>query len=150
MTPQLQLGRRRAGVYAGILAVASVMWTASAQQPAPPATQQSSNFTGGTVTTLKAEGRLSYYVFAPGARTKWHTHAGGQLLLAEEGRGRTQARGQAAQDLGPGESTWSPPGATHWHGAAPGQSAKMYQISRGETTWLEEVSAEHYGAKPAR
>jgi len=59
--------------------------------------------------------------------------------LAEEGRGRTQIRGQAVRELRPGESIWSPPGATHWHGAAPDGSAKLYQISRGETTWLEEV-----------
>jgi quercetin dioxygenase-like cupin family protein len=135
----------RAGVYLGISAVAAVAWTVSAQQQPPPVpATQASNFTGGEVTTLKAEGRLSYYVFAPGARTKWHSHQGGQLLLAEEGRGRTQARGEPVRELRQGESHWSPPGATHWHGASPDQSAKMYQISRGETTWLEEVTDQDY------
>ena len=145
MNTSLQFGRVRAAVYLGIFAVAALAWTVSAQQQPPPApAAQSSNFTGGEVTTLKAEGRLSYYVFAPGARTKWHTHQGGQLLLAEEGRGRTQTRGEPVKELRQGESTWSPPGATHWHGAAPDQSAKMYQISRGETTWLEEVADQDY------
>ena len=143
MNTRAEFGRVRATVYLGIFAVAALVWTVNAQQPPPPAAQ-SSNFTGGVVTTLKAEGRLSYYVFAPGARTKWHTHEGGQLLLAEEGRGRTQTRGEPVKELRQGESTWSPPGATHWHGAAPDQSAKMYQISRGETTWLEEVADQDY------
>jgi quercetin dioxygenase-like cupin family protein len=151
MTQYLQRPRRRVTVYAGILLAAALTWTAGAQQPAPPAAgNQASNFTGGEVTTLKAEGRLSYYVFAPGARTKWHTHQGGQLILAEEGRGRTQIRGEAVRELRPGESIWSPPGATHWHGAAPDGSAKLYQISRGETTWLEEVRDQDYRAQVKR
>ena len=111
MSRYLQRPRRRITVYLGILMVAGLAWTASAQQPPPaPAANQASNFTGGEVTTLKAEGRLSYYVFAPGARTKWHTHEGGQLILAEEGVGRTQIRGQAVKELRPGESTFSPSG----------------------------------------
>jgi len=145
MSRYLQRPRRRITVYLGILMVAGVVWTARAQQQPPaPAANQASNFTGGEVTTLKAEGRLSYYVFAPGARTKWHTHEGGQLILAEEGVGRTQIRGQAVKELRPGESTFSPAGATHWHGSAPTGSAKLYQISRGQTTWLEEVRDEDY------
>jgi quercetin dioxygenase-like cupin family protein len=136
-------------VYAGILLVAGLTWTAGAQQQAPP-TAQSSNFTGGVVTTLKAEGRLSYYIFAPGGRTKWHTHEGGQLILSEEGRALTQIRGQAVREIRPGEPLWSPPGATHWHGAAFDASAKLYQISRGETTWLEEVRDEDYRSSVRR
>lgn len=148
MTRYLQRSRRTT-VFASILFVAGLVWTAGAEQQ-PAAGNQSSNFTGGEVTTLKAEGRLSYYVFAPGARTKWHTHQGGQLILAEEGRGRTQIRGQGVTELRPGESVWSPPGATHWHGAAPDSSAKLYQISRGETTWLEEVRDADYRAAVKR
>jgi 4-carboxymuconolactone decarboxylase len=149
MKRDLPFGRARALVYISIFAVASVVWVAHAQQQTPAA-GQASNFTGGPVTTLKGEGRISYYVFGPGARTKWHTHEGGQLLLAEEGTGRTQERGRPVQDLRPGESRFSPPGVTHWHGSAPGQSAKMYQISRGQTTWLEEVSDNDYRSTPTR
>ena len=102
------------------------------------------------MTTLKAEGRLSYYVFAPGARTRWHAHEGGQLILAEEGLARTQIRGQEIRELRPGESIFSPPGATHWHGSAPNASAKLYQISRGETTWMEAVRNDDYQAPAKR
>ena len=140
--------RARLAMYAGILLAAGVTWGVGAQQ-APPA-GQSSNFTGGEVTTLKAEGRLSYYLLAPGARTKWHTHEGGQLILLEEGRARTQIRGKALQELRPGEPIWSPPGAAHWHGAAPDASGKLYQISRGDTTWHEEVRDEDYRAAVKR
>ena len=141
--------RTRITVYVAIVVAAGLTWTAGAQQQAPPA-DTSGNFTGGVVTTLKAEGRLSYYVFAPGARTKWHSHEGGQLILAEEGRGRTQIRGEAVRELRPGDSIWSPPGATHWHGSAPDQSAKLYQISRGQTTWLEEVRDDDYRGSAKR
>jgi quercetin dioxygenase-like cupin family protein len=145
MSRYLQRPRRRITVYLGILMVAGLAWTARAQLPPPASTaNQASNFTGGEVTVLKPEGRLSWYVLGPGARTKWHTHEGGQLILAEEGVGRIQIRGQAVRELRPGESMWSPAGATHWHGAAPTGSAKLYQISRGQTTWLEEVRDEDY------
>jgi quercetin dioxygenase-like cupin family protein len=149
MTRHLPLLRRRPTVYLGIALAAGLAWTAAAQQQPPPA-DQSGNFTGGVVTTLKAEGRLSYYVFAPGARTKWHTHEGGQLILAEEGQALTQVRGQALRQLRVGEPIWSPPGATHWHGAAPDASAKLYQISRGQTKWLEEVRDEDYRSSVKR
>jgi quercetin dioxygenase-like cupin family protein len=140
-----------ARVYFCIAMVATLAWVAHAQQGgAAQGTATNSNMTGGPVTTLKGEGRISYYIFGPGARTKWHSHQGGQLLLAEEGVGHTQIRGQAVQALRPGQSLFSPPGATHWHGSAPGQSAKMYQISRGETTWLEEVADTDYHSPPKR
>jgi quercetin dioxygenase-like cupin family protein len=134
-------------VHVSLLAAGVLVWAAHAQEKPPGA---SGNFTGGAVTTLKGEGRISYYVFESGARTRWHSHEGGQLLLAEEGVGRTQVRGGPVMDLRAGQSTWSPPGASHWHGASPGQSAKMYQISRGATTWMEAVTDSDYLAKAAR
>jgi quercetin dioxygenase-like cupin family protein len=142
MTPRLYL-------CAGMIAL--LAWVAQAQQSTAPQSGAAPNPNmQGPVTTLKGEGRISYYIFGPGGRTKWHTHEGGQLLLAEEGVGHTQIRGQAIQALRAGQSLFAPPGSTHWHGSAPGQSAKMYQISRGETTWLEEVSEKDYNSPPAR
>ena len=108
MTRYLRSDSRRVTVYLGLLMLAGLAWTAGAAQQPPANT--ASNFTGGEVTTLKAEGRLSYYVFAPGARTRWHAHEGGQLILAEEGLARTQIRGQEIRELRPGESIFSPPG----------------------------------------
>ena len=37
--------------------------------------------------------------FEAGARSNWHSHAGWQILAAEEGRGRTQVRGEAMIEL---------------------------------------------------
>jgi quercetin dioxygenase-like cupin family protein len=133
-------------VHACAFLVAGLAWVVHAQQtPANP--NPSGNFTGGKVTTLTGEGRISYYVFESGSRTRWHSHEGGQLLLAEEGLGRTQLRGGPVRDLRPGDSAWSPPGVAHWHGASPGRSAKLYQVSRGATTWMEEVGERDYSGK---
>lgn len=140
------IDRWRWRIHACAFLVAGLAWVAHAQQtPATPS--PSSNFTGGKVTTLTGEGRISYYVFESGARTRWHSHEGGQLLLAEEGMGRTQVRGGPVRDLRSGDTAWSPPGIAHWHGASPGHSAKMYQVSRGTTTWMEDVSDRDYSGQ---
>jgi quercetin dioxygenase-like cupin family protein len=96
------------------------------------------------------EGRLSYYIFSPGSRTRWHSHEGGQVILVEEGIGRTQVRGGAARDIRPGDTVWAPRGVAHWHGSSPGQSAQLYQISRGMTTWMEAVTDADYNSAPGR
>ena len=45
--------------------------------------------------------------FEAGSRSNWHRHSGWQILMAEEGRGRTQVRGEAVQELLPGRPEWS-------------------------------------------
>jgi hypothetical protein len=37
--------------------------------------------------------------FAPGARSAWHSHAGGQTLYVTEGRGHLKSRGDAVVEL---------------------------------------------------
>jgi quercetin dioxygenase-like cupin family protein len=153
MQRTLLLRRLPARLWLCVAMLTTLVWVSHAQQPGAgsgTASQPSSNFTGGPMTALKGEGRISYYIFGPGARTKWHTHQLGQLLLAEEGVGHTQIRGQGVQALRPGQALFSPAGAAHWHGSAPGQSAKMYQVSRGETTWHEEVADKDYNSPPKR
>jgi quercetin dioxygenase-like cupin family protein len=73
--------------------------------------------------------------FQDGARTHWHSHAGGQVLHVIDGRGRTQVRGQPAVDLGPGDLVSVPPGEEHWHGAAEGEAMTHLAISMGTTDW---------------
>ncbi len=36
--------------------------------------------------------RVSSVLFEPGARTYWHSHAGGQVLMATHGRGVVETR----------------------------------------------------------
>jgi quercetin dioxygenase-like cupin family protein len=56
--------------------------------------------------------------FAPGARTHWHTHPAGQILLVVEGTGHYQEKGQRLRLLHKGDVVKAPAGVEHWHGAA--------------------------------
>jgi quercetin dioxygenase-like cupin family protein len=56
--------------------------------------------------------------FAPGARTHWHTHPAGQILLVVEGTGHYQEKGQRLRLLHKGDVIKAPAGVEHWHGAA--------------------------------
>ncbi len=56
--------------------------------------------------------------FAPGARTYWHTHPAGQVLLVVEGTGHYQEKGQRLLLLHKGDVIKAPAGVAHWHGAA--------------------------------
>lgn len=58
--------------------------------------------------------------FAPGARTAWHSHPGGQTLHVLEGIARIQCRGGAVVEVPAGQTVICPPDEEHWHGAAPG------------------------------
>jgi quercetin dioxygenase-like cupin family protein len=86
--------------------------------------------------------------FEPGARTYWHSHDRGQLLMVEQGRMRTQKRGNAMQELAVGGTDYTPPNIVHWHGAAPDQA--LVQINAGfggPANWFEEVTADEYAGK---
>ncbi len=87
--------------------------------------------------------------FEPGARSAWHTHPAGQVLIVTAGVGRVQQWGAAVQEIRPGDVIWTPPGVKHWHGAAP--TTAMTHIAIQETVkgknveWMEKVSDEQYG-----
>ena len=53
--------------------------------------------------------------FSRSARTHWHSHPLGQLLIVTRGSGRVQGRGQSAQPVSSGEVVWAPPNVEHWH-----------------------------------
>ena len=86
--------------------------------------------------------------FDPGARTYWHSHEHGQLLMVEQGKMRLQKRGQPMRELGVGQSDYTAPAVVHWHGAVPDQA--LVQINAGfggAAKWLEEVSPGDYAGK---
>ena len=86
--------------------------------------------------------------FEAGARTYWHSHDNGQLLLVEKGRMRTQKRGQSVRDLGVGDTDYTPPNMQHWHGATPGEELVQINVGfSGGTKWLEAVSDAEYNGK---
>ena len=88
--------------------------------------------------------------FEPGARTDWHTHPAGQMLVVTAGCGRVQQEGGPIQEIRPGDVVTIPANVRHWHGAAPttAMSHIAVQEQRNGTpvTWMEKVSDAQYGA----
>ena len=86
--------------------------------------------------------------FEPGARSNWHSHASGQLLVVTQGEGRVQNDGGPVRILRPGDVVWTAPGVRHWHGAAPNAAMTHVALSEGgAVTWMEPVAdATHQGS----
>jgi len=61
--------------------------------------------------------RVDRVQFAPGARTHWHRHPLGQVLVVTDGTGYVQRRGGPAQLIRPGDTVRVAAGEWHWHGA---------------------------------
>lgn len=93
--------------------------------------------------------RISTVFFPPGARTHWHRHERGQILLVTHGRGYVQVRDGEGTAVGPGDVVWFPAGEVHWHGALPTTYLTHTAISLGETEWLDEVEQGDYEASSA-
>lgn len=146
MTKKFRFGRLLGLLYVVLFLVASSLWLMHAQQQ-----KQESNFTG-TIERLQDNSKagIAHIHFDPGARTKWHIHEGGQIILIEDGVGRTQVKGGPVLELHAGETTYAKPGVAHWHGAAPNQAATQFNVQRGTTTWLDAVTDQEYNAKPKR
>jgi quercetin dioxygenase-like cupin family protein len=90
--------------------------------------------------------------FKPGARTNWHKHPGGQILLVTDGSGFYQEKGKPAQVIRIGDIIKIPPDTEHWHGASPDSSLTHIAISpntdKGSVIWLQPVSdSEYFQAK---
>jgi len=51
--------------------------------------------------------------FEPGARTAWHTHPLGQVLIVTAGCGRVQREGGPVEEIRPGDVVWFEPGEKH-------------------------------------
>ena len=128
------------------LLVLAVVWPGLAQQP--PAGANPARFTGTSTTMEGKDLTIARRRFEPGARTYWHSHDRGQLLMVEQGKLRTQKRGQQMRELSVGQSDYTAPDIVHWHGAAPDQA--LVQINAGfggGAKWFEEVTADDYGGK---
>lgn len=85
--------------------------------------------------------------FEAGVRSNWHSHAGWQILAAEEGRGRTQVRGETMVELLPGgPPNYTAAGVVHWHGASPDAHVVQLTFMGGQSgaDWFEPVSDGDY------
>jgi len=86
--------------------------------------------------------------FEPGARTAWHRHPLGQILIVTAGCGWTQCEGEPGAEIRAGDVIWCPPNHRHWHGATP--TTAMTHIAIQEALdgkvveWMEKVSDAQY------
>jgi 4-carboxymuconolactone decarboxylase len=122
------------------------------------ATQQgpAENFTGSVsvqyLVQPKSPARTSsaLVTFQPGARTAWHSHPLGQVLIVTGGTGRVQRWGDAIDEINQGDIVWIPPGQKHWHGASPNSAMSHIAIVEAldgkSADWMEKVSDAQYRA----
>jgi quercetin dioxygenase-like cupin family protein len=86
--------------------------------------------------------------FEPGARSNWHTHPLGQVLVVTAGLGWVQQADGDIQEMRPGDVVLIPPDVRHWHGASPTTSvthiALQEQAGGSAVTWLEPVTDAQY------
>lgn len=85
--------------------------------------------------------------FAPGARTHWHSHPAGQIILAIDGVGYYQEEGKPKVIVKKGEVVKCPKDVPHWHGASVDSEFVQVAITgreNGETVWLKPVTDEEY------
>jgi len=85
--------------------------------------------------------------FEPGARSKWHLHPAGQILLVTDGVGYYQEKGQSKKILRKGDVIKCPPNIPHWHGASSDTAFVQVAIigrEKGETVRLEAVTNDEY------
>jgi len=114
------------------------------------------NFTGtarvqalfDTTATTRAYG--ASVSFEAGARTAWHSHPRGQVLIVTAGVGRVQRWGGPVEEIRPGDVVRIPPGVKHWHGASPTTPmthiAVVENLNGRSTDWMEKVTDAQYNA----
>jgi quercetin dioxygenase-like cupin family protein len=88
--------------------------------------------------------------FEAGARTKWHSHPSGQIILAIDGTGYYQEKGSPKMIVRKGEVVKCPADIAHWHGAS--KDSKFIQVAitgreKGETAWFEPVTDQEYNSE---
>ena len=132
-----------------LVLVVSAVWTGHAQRSGTPAGVDPATGATGKTFSMEATGLgVARRRFEAGARTAWHSHDRGQLIFVEEGRARTQKRGQQLKELGAGESDYTGPSVVHWHGSAPGQPLVQVAVSFGDgAKRMDPVTEEEYLGK---
>jgi len=149
--------QKRSVVLTGLVALglAVMIGGAAAQQPVPAQQPPPAGrgrglgafMTGNIEVGDTKNMNMSRIRFAAGARTNWHIHSAGQLLLVEEGKGRLQEMGSAIVDIPAGQPVLTKPNLLHWHGAAPDQAALQFSVYSGTLDWKEPVTDEQYLGK---
>lgn len=116
-------------------------------QPSEPSARSKDNFTGEVWRDLLLPPQDGFSIgnvfFAPGSRSYWHTHAGGQILIIVAGQGFV-GHDEGVERVVAGDTIWTPPGVRHWHGAAPDQYMVHTAVTLAGVEWLEAVSDTDY------
>ncbi len=130
----------------------SLVITRGGSRPVRPAPAQ--NFTGDAKVEMLFEAVDPSHAsggtvtFEPGARTAWHAHPRGQILIITAGTGRVQRWGDPIEEVRAGDVVRIPADQKHWHGASPQASMTHIAISEhreGSTVqWMEKVSDQQY------
>ena len=86
--------------------------------------------------------------FEPGARTAWHTHPLGQVLIVTAGCGWTQCWGGPVKVIRAGDVICCDPNHKHWHGATKDTAmthiAIVEKLNGVGVEWMEHVTDEQY------
>lgn len=105
----------------------------------PSAPADPARYSGEVSTDALIEGgppgnvNVARVAFSPGARTAWHTHPYGQILLVVSGVGLICKAGEPAIRLRAGDSVAIAPGERHWHGATPDHAFTHYAIQGADS-----------------
>jgi quercetin dioxygenase-like cupin family protein len=121
----------------------------------PKGEQGSSDlFTGNAYPTALVDSDSVYNTlvgnvyFEPGARSNWHSHPAGQILIITDGIGYHQIDGQPIEVIKKGDVVKCPPNVRHWHGASPDVGLQQLYIipntEKGIVEWMEPVTDEIY------
>jgi quercetin dioxygenase-like cupin family protein len=147
-------------LYLAILPVVGIAQTGSTQITITPTSSQkvitgtADRFTGSVrVQSLfdakePARSTGGQVTFQPGARSAWHTHPLGQILIVTDGVGWVQQWGGPVQVIRKGDVVRIPPCVKHWHGATPTTTmthiAFQEQLDGKVVDWLEKVTDDQY------
>jgi len=86
--------------------------------------------------------------FEPGARSNWHSHPAGQILIITDGIGYHQIEGKSIEIIKKGSVIKCPPNVRHWHGASADVGLQQLYIvpntDKGIVNWNEAVTDEVY------
>ena len=126
----------------------------SVLNPNSPPSAGNPNFVGNVFVTAMVSSdslfntQMSSVTFEAGARSNWHYHLSGQILVITDGTAYYQEEGKSKQILTKGQTVKCPPNVKHWHGASPhGPMTHLGltpNVEKGGVVWLEKVKEEEY------
>lgn len=105
--------------------------------------------------TAAAPGRVACasVTFSPGARTAWHFHPLGQILVVTAGKGWTACEGGPKTEIRVGDVITCNANHRHWHGATSDSEMTHIAIQEGldgkMVEWMEQVPEDEYLAPVA-